>query len=197
MRRGSRRTLLWAALVLLGARLGGKAFATFRADARPTAPFRRAALLGGLSLSLGSSEVLASPGVSEAVRKIRECEASAKSILGDLSSGASNPMAMTPGQASSAGAGGPPNMGSFATEDGPCSEKELRAAADTLAALAPSAPGLNKQEREKLEDAPKRLVEARKAIVEANAQKKGARLYGAVQKYLTADSALLRAAPAP
>ena len=38
------------------------------------------------------------------------------------------------------------------------------------------------QEAEKLADAPKRIVEAREAIVEANARKQGPRLYGAVKK---------------
>mmetsp|Transcript_85169 Transcript_85169/g.150683 ORF Transcript_85169/g.150683 Transcript_85169/m.150683 type:complete len:196 (-) Transcript_85169:52-639(-) len=156
-------------------------------------PERRAMLLGGLGLAIAAVEqpqqAVAAGDVASAVQKLRECEVQAKGIIGGLSS-AKNALAMTPGEASAAGNRGPPQLGSFESEDsGPCSVAELQAAAKSLAA-APSE-GLNKQERERLEDGPKRLLEARSAIVTANAKKQGARLFGAVSKYLEATKNLL------
>ncbi|CAE7266024.1 unnamed protein product [Symbiodinium pilosum] len=96
---------------------------------------------------------------------------------------------MTPGQVAEQQQRGPPKLGSFATLEGPCSPAALRAAADSLAASPPQ--GLNRQELQRLEDAPKRIVEAREAIAEANANKQGPRLFGAVRKYLEASRSLL------
>mmetsp|Transcript_6254 Transcript_6254/g.7329 ORF Transcript_6254/g.7329 Transcript_6254/m.7329 type:complete len:112 (-) Transcript_6254:59-394(-) len=106
---------------------------------------------------------------------------------------ASNVLAMTPAQVSEVNTRGPPKLGSFALEEGKCSSSALRAAAEALAKSPPSS--LNRQQREKLEDGPKRIVEARDAIVESNNQKNGARLFGAVKKYLEATRSLLVAAP--
>ena len=130
-----------------------------------------------------------------AATKLKECEAEAQRILGGLSSSASNALAMTPAQVSEVNTRGPPKMGSFDSVEGPCSTTALRTAAETLAKSAPS--GLNRQQLEKLEAAPKRIVEAREAIVEANSQKMGARLFGAVKKYVEATNSLLLAAPWP
>jgi len=159
---------------------------------------RRALLLGGIGLTLGPQQTSAVEGTaSDAAKKLRECEVEARNIMSGLSSGASNALAMSPGQMSSAGKA-PPTMGSFEMLDaGPCSLAEIRSAADTLAALAstPSTAGLNRVQRQKLQDGPKRLVEARQAIVEANARKQGSRLFGAVSKYFEATKNLLVAVP--
>eukprot|EP00930_Biecheleria_cincta_P033367 TRINITY_DN23115_c0_g1_i1.p1 TRINITY_DN23115_c0_g1~~TRINITY_DN23115_c0_g1_i1.p1 ORF type:complete len:216 (-),score=37.12 TRINITY_DN23115_c0_g1_i1:334-981(-) len=159
---------------------------------------RRALLLGGIGLTLGPQQTLAVEGsASDAAKKLRECEVEARSIMSGLSSGASNALAMSPGQMTSAGKA-PPKMGTFEVLDaGPCSLAQIRSAADTLAALAssPSTAGLNRVQRQKLQDGPKRLVEARQAIVEANARKQGARLFGAVSKYFEATTNLLVAVP--
>lgn len=158
---------------------------------------RRALLLGGIGLTLAPQQTSAVEGTSsDAAKKLRECEVEARNIMSGLSSGASNALAMSPGQMSSTGA--PPKMGSFEMLDaGPCSLAEIRSAADTLAALAstPSTAGLNRVQRQKLQDGPKRLVEARQAIVEANARKQGSRLFGAVSKYFEATKNLLVAVP--
>lgn len=130
---------------------------------------------------------------STGAAKLKECESEVKQILGGLSSSAPNVFAMTPAQVSEVNERGPPKMGSFASAEGPCSASALRTAAEALAKSPP--PGLNRQQLKKLEDGPKRIVEAREAIVEANNQKQGARLFGAVKRYLEATSSLLVAAP--
>ena len=187
MRARCRAWLLCAFLVLV--RQAGQSFGT--SFALPPSGLQRRALLLGAAISV-PAEVRAESGAS-AVAKLKECEAEVSKIMGGLSSSASNVFAMTPAQVSEVNTRGPPKMGSFASTDGPCSTSALRSAAETLAKSPPS--GLNRQQREKLEDGPKRIVEAREAIVEANNQKQGARLFGAVKKYIEATSSLLVAAP--
>ena len=188
MRARCRAWLLCALLVL--ARQAGQSFRTSFA-LPPQSGLQRRALLLGTAISV-PAEVRAESGAG-AVAKLKECEAEVSKIMGGLSSSASNVFAMTPAQASEANTRGPPKMGSFASTDGPCSTSALRSAAETLAKSPPS--GLNRQQREKLENGPKRIVEAREAIVEANNQKQGARLFGAVKRYIEATSSLLVAAP--
>lgn len=150
------------------------------------APCRRALLL--TAVAAPSPAWAAAPA-----SKLRDCEAEVKQILGGLSSQAANVFAMTPAQVGEVNTRGPPKMGSFQSSDGPCSSASLREAAEALAKSPPA--NLNRQELEKLRDGPKRIVEAREAIVEANNQKQGARLFGAVKKYLEATRSLLVAAP--
>mmetsp|Transcript_56929 Transcript_56929/g.69561 ORF Transcript_56929/g.69561 Transcript_56929/m.69561 type:complete len:191 (-) Transcript_56929:79-651(-) len=152
---------------------------------------QRRALLLGAAISV-PTEVRADSGAKGAVAKLKECESEVNQILGGLSSSANNVFAMTPAQVSEVNTRGPPKMGSFASAEGPCSASALKTAAEAVAKSPPS--GLNRQQREKLEDGPKRIVEARDAIIEANNQKQGARLFGAVKKYLDATNALLVAA---
>ncbi|CAJ1368760.1 unnamed protein product [Effrenium voratum] len=171
-------------LLLLPGLLACRAFVT--APTWPSAPTRRESLALGLGLGLAPASAWAD---GAAAAKIRECEKEAKEILGDLSSSAAVPLAMTPAQVSEVQDRGPPTMGSFQSLEGKCSPSALRTAAEALAKAPPK--GLNRQEAEKLADAPKRIVEAREAIVEANARKQGPRLYGAVKKYLEATQALL------
>ena len=84
-------------------------------------------------------------------------------------------------------------MGRFASAEVPALHQPLGRLLRPLAKSPP--PGLNQQQLEKLEDGPKQIVEAREEIVEANSQKQGARLFGAVKRYLEATSSLLVAAP--
>ena len=154
---------------------------------------RRALLLGVAGAGVAMSEEAKAESTKGAVAKLKECESEVSQIMGGLSSSASNVFAMTPAQVSEVNERGPPKMGSFESADGPCSAAALRAAAEALAKSPPS--GLNRQQLQKLEDGPKRIVEAREAIVESNKQKQGARLFGAVKKYLEATSSLLVAAP--
>ena len=158
-------------------------FVTFQALATAFAPCRRAALLALLPL----------PACAAPAGTLKGCAAEAEQILGGLSSQAANVFAMTPAEVGEVNTRGPPKMGSFGSVEGPCSPEALRAAAEALARAPPK--DLNRQQLEKLRDGPKRIVEAREAIVEANNQKQGARLFGAVKKYLEATRSLLVAAP--
>lgn len=183
------RSLAWLLCSFLVASVMRRPGLTFLVA--PAGPSQRRALLLGASGAMSvPTEVRAE---STGAAKLKECESEVKQILGGLSSSAPNVFAMTPAQVSEVNERGPPKMGSFASAEGPCSASALRTAAEALAKSPP--PGLNRQQLEKLEDGPKRIVEAREAIVEANNQKQGARLFGAVKRYLEATSSLLVAAP--
>ncbi|CAE6911196.1 hypothetical protein AK812_SmicGene18278 [Symbiodinium microadriaticum] len=170
-----------------------KMFVTLPQTSRQSEPMdsrRRALILGGMSFAAFEDQAHAA---SSAAAKIKECQAEASKIVGGLESTAKNALAMTPGQVAEQQARGPPKLGSFETLEGPCSTSALRAAADSLAASPPA--GLTRYELQRLQDAPKRIVEARTAIVEANANKQGPRLFGAVRKYMDASGSLLVGIP--
>ncbi|CAK9017656.1 unnamed protein product [Durusdinium trenchii] len=175
--------------VLCIALLLGRAFVPPMVETSRVETQRRAMFLGMMAASVPTQ---ANADTKSAANKLKECEAEVNRILGGLSTSASNVLAMTPAQVGEVNTRGPPKMGSFESSDGPCSASVLRTAAEALAKSPPS--GLNRQEREKLEAGPKRIVEAREAIVEANKQKQGARLFGAAKKYMEATNSLLVAA---